>query len=34
MVIDVDAHTLHAVYLDAEGNVRNDFTIEKVVTKP
>jgi hypothetical protein len=29
MVIDVDANTLHAVYLDSNGNIRDDFTIVK-----
>ena len=29
MVIDVEANTLHAVYLDTAGNVRDDFTIVK-----
>jgi hypothetical protein len=32
MVIDVDANTLHAVYLDNNGNVRDDFTIVKGTT--
>ncbi|MBT8038475.1 MAG: metallophosphoesterase [Verrucomicrobiae bacterium] len=32
MVIDVDANTLHAVYLDNAGNVRDDFTIVKGTT--
>lgn len=32
MVIDVDANTLHAVYLDNSGNVRDDFTIVKGTT--
>lgn len=29
MVVDVDGHTLHAVYLDSNGKVRDDFTILK-----
>jgi hypothetical protein len=29
MVFDVDGNTLHAVYLDDNGNVRDDFTIVK-----
>jgi hypothetical protein len=29
MVVDIDGHRLHAVYLDSNGKVRDDFTILK-----